>query len=167
MSNASAIPQIASLPVEVSALIQSSLELSPGVPASEENLKTLLAHIVEAEVFIAGGAMRSIDQPSVEYRVNKRKNARLEVKVVTAFIPDTGPNFYTQPVVFEQRYDPTTAGLLNAFVDVKSTISDLTIRGTCPDCAIDEPFAKRRRLNLKAPGMPKCCKCMLSSIVGL
>jgi hypothetical protein len=164
MSDALAAPQIANLPAEVSELIQSSLELMPGVMASEENLQTLLAYVIKREVMIVGGAMRMIDQPSVEYRVPKRKNARLEVKIVTAFKPGTGPNFYTQPVVFEQQYQATTDGLLRAVVDVKATLSDLERRGCCPDCASDVPTYKKRRLC--AAGMPKCCECMITAISG-
>jgi hypothetical protein len=172
MSDALAIPQIASLPVEVSALIQSSLELMPGVPASEENLKTLFAHIVKHEVFKVGGAAQCNDLPSVEFFIHRKKGSRLGVRVVdscktnhASFIIGPASAFSWQSALFARWYQPNSAGLLEAFVDVKAVLSDLKLRGTCPSCASDEPYMKRRRL--LAPGMPKCSSCMFNSILGL
>jgi len=172
MSNAQATPQIASLPVEVSALIQSSLELLPGVPASDANLKSLLEHLVSQEIVYMGGVLRDGRQPSVEFRINRKKGSRLDVRVVdsctskhSTFVIGIGSAFSWQSALFARSYNPNTAGLLEAFVDVKSVLSDLKQRGTCPTCASDVPYQKRRRL--LAPAMPQCSSCMFNSILGL
>ena len=144
-------------------MIDQMTELIPGVPASKENLKTLLEHLMKQGSFDLGGT----DETRVLLLVAKcRKKTRIEVQLLgKAEVVRWEHGVYNQrPCVCIQLFECTEDGLLEALLYAKQNRKRYREEGPCPDCVrSDESHPPKKKL--KAKGMPKCEACMLKAIV--
>ena len=149
----------------LAARIDAMTELIPGVPASKENLKTLLEQLIKDGRFESGG---SDDISIVFYVTNQnRKKKELMVKLLgkAEVIRRADLEYNQRPSVCIGVFQCTEEGLLEGLLYAKQSKKRYREEGPCPDChrpGGDEPLSKK----LKAMGMPKCENCMLKAIVG-
>ena len=148
----------------LAAKIDAMTELIPGVPASKENLKTLLEQLVKDGRFESGG---SHDISIVFYVIKNRKKKELIVKLLGKGerIRTADLEYNQRPCVCHKVFKCTEEGLLEGLLYAKQSKKRYREEGPCPDCnRTDEtqPLSKK----LKAMGMPKCESCMLKAIVG-
>ena len=144
--------------------IDAMTELIPGVPASKENLKTLLEQLIKDGRFESKG---SDGTSIVFYVIKNRKKKDLMVKLLGNLerIRTAEFEYNQRACVCLEVFKCNEEGLLEAFLYAKQSKKRYREEGTCPDCdrpGGDEPLRKR----LKAMGMPKCESCMLKAIVG-
>ena len=148
----------------LTARIDAMTELIPGVPASKENLRTLLEQLIKDGRFESGGS----DGTSIVFYVTKnRKKKDLMVKLLGNLerIRTAEFEYNQRACVCLEVFKCNEDGLLEAFLYAKQSKKRYREEGTCPDCdrpGGDEPLRKK----LKAMGMPKCETCMLKAIVG-
>ena len=148
----------------LAARIDAMTELIPGVPASKDNLKTLLEQLIKDGRFESGGS----DDISIVFYVTKtRKKKELMVKLLgkAERIRTADFEYNQRPSVCMGVFQCNEEGLLEGLLYAKQSKKRYREEGTCPDCdrpGGDEPLRKR----LKAMGMPKCETCMLKAIVG-
>ena len=142
--------------------IDSMTELIPGVPASKQNLKTLLEHVIkEGDLFLTG----TDDTSGVKMHVIK-KNKELWVKVMgkAQEVRYAHGVYKERPCVCNALFKCTEEGLLEGLIYAKHSRKRYRDEGPCPDCvSSDETRLPRKKL--KAMGMPKCAECMLTAIV--
>ena len=135
------------------AKIDAMTELIPGVPASKENLKTLLEHVMKSSSY-----RLNVDDDSriTFYADNLIKTHFLVSVFAKAEEGDTRICFQVFPC--------TEDGLLEGLIYAKQNRKRYREEGCCPDC--DSPGdGEPPRKKLKAKGMPKCEQCMLKAIV--
>ena len=148
----------------LAARIDAMTELIPGVPASKDNLKTLLEQLIKDGRFETGGS----DDISIVFHVTKtRKKKELMVKLLgkAERIRTADLEYNQKPSVCVGVFQCNEEGLLEGLLYAKQCKKRYREEGPCPDChrpGGDEPLRKR----LKALGMPKCENCMLKAIVG-
>ena len=139
------------------AKIDSMTELIPGVPASKENLKTLLEYVVKTSVI----EMKDIDNVIIKIVVNGRRRKR-ELLVSVQKEGQVWSDRTQRSCIWCDSFECTEDGILKALITAKQNRKRYREEGPCPDCDFPgEPLRKR----LKAKGMPKCEKCMLRAIV--
>ena len=144
--------------------IDAMTELIPGVPASKENLKTLLEHLMKEGSFDLEGT----DETRVLLLVAKcRKKTRIEVQLLgKAEVLRLEHEVYNQrPCVCIQLFECTEDGLLEALLYAKQNRKRYREEGPCPDCDRRSHESDHPKKKLKAKGMPKCEGCMLGAIV--
>ena len=143
--------------------IDAMTELIPGVPASKENLKTLLEHLMKEGSFDLEGT----DETRVLLLVAKcRKKTRIEVQLLgKAEVIRWEHEVYNQrPCVCIQLFECTEDGLLEALLYAKQNRKRYREEGPCPDCVRSHESHPPKK-KLKAKGMPKCEECMLRAIL--
>ena len=161
---ASCLQDILATEPGLAAKIDAMTELIPGVPASKENLKTLLEQLVKDGRFESGG---SHDISIVFYVIKNRKKKELIVKLLGKGerIRTADLEYNQRPCVCHKVFKCTEEGLLEGLLYAKQSKKRYREEGPCPDCnRTDETQPLRKRL--KAMGMPKCETCMLKAIVG-
>ena len=146
------------MPDLVQNVAESFLELTPGVPANQRNLKTLLAKVLDHnwlwmsnEMFVMITKERSKKKPELLAKLFGQKKTPPEA---TFF------EYNDRDLIVQDMFPATEDGLLQAIVFLKKSIHKYRSEGTCEAC---EPPTKR----LKADGMPKCEDCMLSAAMGI
>ena len=141
----------------LAAKIDAMTELLPGVPASKENLKTLLEYVVKTDVI----AIKVIDNIMINIVVN----GRCRKKELTVSVQKEGQVWSDRTqrsCIWCDSFECTEDGLLKALITAKQNRKRYLEEGPCPDCNFPgEPLRKK----LKAKGMPKCEKCMLRAVV--
>ena len=149
----------------LAAKIDAMTELIPGVPASKENLKTLLEHIIKDELFYLTGS----DDIQIVFHVmnptRKKKELMVQLLGKAERIRQADLEYNQRPCVCHKVFKCTEEGLLEGLLYAKQSKKRYREEGPCPDCnRTDEtqPLSKK----LKAMGMPKCETCMLKAIVG-
>ena len=143
--------------------IDTMTELIAGVPASKENLKTLLEHLMKQ----GETALEGTDQTSILLLVAKqRKKKEIMVKVLgkAERVRRAVIEFNERPCVCSEVFECTEDGLLQGLLYAKQNRKRYREEGPCPDCVrLDESQPPRKKL--KAQGMPKCEACMFKAIV--
>ena len=143
--------------------IDEMTELIPGVPASKENLKTLLAHVMKEGHCDLEGA----DQTSILIIVAKHKKKKeFMVKVLgkAEKVRRADLEFNQRPCVCAEVFQCTEDGLLEGLLYAKQNRKRYREEGPCPDCVRSHESHPPKK-KLKAKGMPKCEACMLKAIV--
>jgi len=132
-------------------------ELFEGVPASEENLKTLLEHLDKTE----GVFMGTRDGPIMMIGVAHVRQGRKNFSQVYVHLegPQQRPpvGLIYRDVLYKEFFKYGTDGLPKAIVTGKRKLKDYRERGTCSDCE----SAERPRKRLKAERMPVCAECAI------
>ena len=139
--------------------IDTMTELIAGVPASKENLKTLLKHLMKkGETTLEG-----TDQTGILLLVAKqRKKKEIIVRVLVK--TEVHGDYDSRPCVCSEVFPCTEDGLLQGLLYGKQNRKRYREEGPCPDCVrSDESQPPRKKL--KAQGMPKCEACMFKAIV--
>ena len=146
--------------------VESFLELTPGVPANQRNLKTLLEKVKDEEWCAMSDEMKAVISPDGQ-EVEPGLYVWLDGAKVEWVVPNLVDVVLREPVTHSTRprltsksFPATEDGLLQAIVFLKRSIHKYRTEGTCEAC---EPLTKR----LKADGMPKCEDCMLSAAIGI
>lgn len=150
-----------SLPSEVLAVVETFLEIMPGVPASAENLERLLEH-VSRNGFIARGGEEGTTIPMMGYQLVVKgagRNKKLELIVAAPFVNGPDHTVYNALRLLRMCYPATPDGMLAALVDAKEAKRSFMERGPCPACL------SNRHVSLRAAGMPLCGDCMLTAIL--
>ena len=145
------------------AKIDSMTELIPGVPASKQNLKTLLEHPMKQGSFHLGGT----DDTSILFLLQKyKKNTRIEVQVLgkAEVVRRANDVYDRQPCVCSKVFKCTEEGFLDALLYAKQNRKRYRDEGPCPDCVRSHESHPPKK-KLKAKGMPKCPECMIKAIV--
>jgi hypothetical protein len=143
--------------------VDSFIELSPGVPASEENLQKWLKMLLEHDVNLCD-ATETIAKPLLKICVeptSRRSNGRIffnlwetALKIGDSALDNFNPGhmisvwFTVQPL--------TTAGLLEGILQARAAKTMLK-RGVCDRCNAMEPPRKK----LKVAGFRSCLMCSL------
>ena len=143
--------------------IDTMTELIPGVPASKENLKTLLEHLMKEGGFDLGGT----DETSILFLVAKHKKKKeFMVKVLgkAEVVRRADFEFNERPCVCGEVFPCTEDGLMDALVYAKQNRKRYREEGPCPDCVRSHESHPPKK-KLKAKGMPKCEACMFKAIV--
>jgi hypothetical protein len=151
------------LPCGVLAVVNTFLELSPGVPASEENLGRWLA-MLHKEIVVMCDATETVAQPllRIEAFPEKRGKAGRIVFNLWESALKTGDPYLDQftkghqTSVWVTSQPCTTAGLLEGIMQAR-TAKTMLKRGVCTRCNAMEPPRKR----LKADGFQACLTCSL------
>ena len=161
----SAIARVApgpmAMPEEIQSVTNSFLELVPGVPANQKNLKTLLRWIAENPqsprwLKFSGEMMMTIDTTGTK----KKPKLHAVLRGPERSVYGTGMNFRIRDPIADQTRPATETGLLETIVFLKKALDKYRTEGTCDTCL---PPRKR----LKADGMPKCEECMLNEAIGV
>ena len=148
----------------LSAKIDAMTELIPGVPASKQNLKTLLKHLMKRGHFDLGGN----DDTSIEFHVaNLKKKKDFMVKVLgkAEVVRRRDFEFNERPCVCGEVFPCTEEGLLEGLLYAKQNRKRYREEGPCPDCDRRSHESHPPKKKLKAKGMPKCEDCMFRAIV--
>ena len=156
---------MAPIPEEVLAHVTAFLTLSPGVPASEQNLDVLLAYLLSRWRTCLTRATATNARPMIRFEVEGSKKKKvLVMNVYESFLntKEWSTTCSDRISFFESIHPTTTAGLLAALTDAKGALKDLN-RGLCPDCSSSEPPRKR----LKGRGLPTCPSCTMLNACGL
>ena len=143
--------------------IDAMTELIPGVPASKQNLKTLLKHVTQLGVV----NLLCADKTCIQILVTTlKKNKELTVNFLEK--PETfrvGNHAREErPLVCSEYFTCTENGLLEGLVYAKQSRKRYREEGPCADCACSDGSQSPMK-KLKAMGMPKCAPCMLKAIV--
>ena len=156
---ASSLQDILAKEPGLAAKIDAMTELLPGVPASKQNLKTLLEYVVKTDVI----AVKDIDNIMIDIVVNERRRKKeLLVSVLQKGPPTRGDQEWSH--VWCESFECTEDGLLKALITAKQNRKRYREEGPCPDC--DSPDGNEpQRKKLRAKGMPKCEECMLRAVV--
>ena len=143
--------------------IDTMTELIAGVPASKENLKTLLEHLMKQ----GETALEGTDQISILLLVTKqRKKKEIMVRVLgkAEVMRWVHGDYNSRPCVCSEVFPCTEDGLLQGLLYGKQNRKRYREEGPCPDCVrLDESLRPVKKL--KAQGMPKCEACMFKAIV--
>ena len=149
------------MPDLVQNVAESFLELTPGVPANQRNLKTLLAKVLDRnwlwmsnEMFAMITKEGSKKKPELLAKLFGQNKTPPEVRAASFWWTED------RDLLVQDMFPATEDGLLQAIVFLKRSIHKYRSEGTCEAC---EPPTKR----LKADGMPKCEDCMLSAAIGI
>ena len=130
--------------------IDAMTELLPGVPASKEDLKTLLEHLMNNIYYV----LNVDDDSSIDFAVEHlKKEFRVEL-FARGGLRDAS--------ICGKGFPCTEEGLLEGLLYAKQNRKRYREEGPCPDC--DFP-GEHPRKKLKAKGMPKCEECMFKAIV--
>ena len=140
------------MPDLVQNVAESFLELTPGVPANQRNLKTLLAKVLDRNWLWMSNEM---------FAMITKEGSKKKPMLLAKLCGKTPNSFWSSDDrLVEDMFPATEDGLLKAIVFLKRSIHKYRSEGTCEAC---EPPNKR----LKADGMPKCEDCMLSAAMGI
>ena len=91
----------------------------------------------------------------------KKRCLRAEMEgPVRTYTAPRGDTFTNRSNMVLRSFPMTQDGLLEAIVLLKKSVDKYRTEGTCEAC---EPPLKR----LKADGMPKCERCVLSAAIGI
>jgi len=158
--------QAATLPQEVAARVDTWNELLPGVPATKENLQTLLDYVKAKHIVTLGPETHACANFIAE-----RKYLcvhlfgpleRFTFERATTGAPQTGA---IVPTVGKKEFDLNEQGLHKAIVWAKYSLKRYREEGPCPDCC-NNP-GERPKKRLRAEKMPKCEECILKAAVGV
>jgi hypothetical protein len=151
------------LPCGVLALVDTFLELSPGVPASEENLQKWLS-LLRLQSLNLSDATETIAKPLLVITLHpgtRRLSGRLAfhlwesaLKTGDSALDNFAPGHKTS--VWMTTQPPTTAGLLEGILQSRGAKTMLR-RGVCDRCNAMEPPRKK----LKVAGFQSCLPCSL------
>ena len=149
----------------LAAKIDAMTELLPGVPASKENLKTLLEHVMKGGSFVSDTDETS--KTSILFLMQQyRGKKQIEVQVLgKAEVVRWAHGVYDQrPCVCNEVFKCTEEGLLEGLLYAKQNAERYREEGPCPDCdRSDETQPPSKKL--KAMGLPKCEICMFEATV--
>ena len=164
-----ATPSLQALLAAVPALaeqIDGMNELTPGVLASEENLRTLSTYM-NRELFI----QIAIDQMLVVLQLSsKRKGVYQDLRVQVqgppeeCRLPPYNHIFQLRSHICEETHKNTSEGLLQCLPFARQSLKRYRDEGPCPDCR-SAKLAGTPVQKLRAIGMPCCEKCMFSAVV--
>jgi hypothetical protein len=137
-------------------------ELFEGVPASEENLKTLLEYLNKHEVKTsADDAALNVGIADIRQGRKNSKRIHLTFEGPQRQLPDLP--FPSRPVLYREFFECSTDGLLKALVTGKRKLKSYREDGSCPNCENRE----RPRKRLKAERMPLCEECVIKKALQL
>ena len=143
--------------------IDEMTELIPGVPASKENLKTLLEHLMKQGSFDLGGT----DDTCIEFHVaklKKKKDFMVKVLGKAEVVRRADFEFNERPCVCGEVFPCTEEGLLEGLLYAKQNRKRYREEGPCPDCVRSHESHPPKK-KLKAKGMSKCEDCIVKAIV--
>ena len=150
--------QATGLDPNIAAEVDKWLDLVPGVPANNENLKTLLRYVKAKQVVHLGPDT----QPSALV-ATCRKALAVTICTPPETVQTTGNTFSVAPTVGRKEFDLDEAGLHKAIVWAKYSLKRYREEGPCPDCC-NNP-GERPRKRIRAEKMPKCEECILKAAV--
>ena len=162
---ASSLQDILAKEPGLAAKIDAMTELLPGVPASKENLKTLLEHLMKEGSFASDTdetSKTSILFLVQQYRGKKEFEAQVLGKVEV--VRSANGVYDRQPCVCSKVFKCTEEGFLDALLYAKQNRKRYREEGPCPDCVRSHESHPPKK-KLKAKGMPKCEECMFKAIV--
>ena len=160
---ASSLQDILATEPGLAAKIDEMTELLPGVPASKQNLKTLLDHLMKRGYFDLGGN----DDTSIQFHVAKLKRKKdFMVKVLgkAEVVRRADFEFNERPCVCGEVFPCTEEGFLEGLLYAKQNRKRYRDEGPCLDCVRSHESHPPKK-KLKAKGMPKCEECMIKAIV--
>ena len=161
----SALQQIIAHEPGLATRIDAMTELIPGVPASKENLKTLLEHVTKEEIFrLTGTDETSLVMLRVASPSKKKKELRVSVWGEAEVLRRAHEVYNERPCVCSEAFNCTEDGLLEGLLYAKQSKKRYREEGACADC-VRSVETQSSRKKLKAKGMPKCEACMLKAVV--
>ena len=150
----------------VAQLVNEMTELAPGVPASQQNLGVLFAHIqkgVSCEYPFPDGCLVMLELHHKKKGVYQDLRVRVLGPCQTTRY-DGQIWCHGRPCLSRETYKNTSEGLLQGFLFVRQSLRQYSTEGVCPNCrSADLAHPPVRRL--KAAGMPCCADCMITTIM--
>ena len=162
-----ATPSLQALLAAVPALaeqIDGMNELTPGVLASEENLRTLSTYMNRAVfIHIFTDGMLVVLQLS-----SKRNGVYQDLRVQVQGKPEDcrrdDRTYQLRSHICEETHKNTSEGLLQCLLFARQSLKRYRDEGPCPDCR-SAKLAGTPVQKLRAIGMPRCERCMFSTVI--
>ena len=148
----------------VAQLVDEMTELLPGCPASAQNLETLWTYInqVVYREFATDGMLVVLQLASKKKGVYQDLHVQVLGKPVDCRRGDQ--TFHLRPHICKETHKNTGEGLLQCLLFARQSLQRYRAEGACPDCRSAD-LARHPVRVLKAAGMPRCEKCMLTAVV--
>jgi len=147
--------------------IDGMTELTPGVPASEESLRTLWTHVNRVVLF------DSVDTDGTRVNINttcRRKGTPRDMCVMVHGPPENcrrdGQTYQLRPRICDETNKNTSEGLLQCLLFAWRSLKRYRDEEPCPACCtsgVAAPPVKK----LKAAGMPSCADCSHTAVIGM
>ena len=148
----------------VAELVDGFTELAPGCPANEQNLQTLWTYM-NREVY---REIASDDMLVVLQLFSKRRGVyqdlRVQVQGKHEDCRHGDRTYQLRPHICKETHKNTGEGLLQCLLFARQSLKRFRAEGACPDCRSAD-LARHPVRVLKAAGMPRCEKCMLTAVI--